>query len=53
MRAVAFKEVGGPEELAAPAPGPGEVLMRVAYADVNFGEVQHRLGDVGPPGVRG
>ncbi|MEV7895952.1 quinone oxidoreductase family protein [Streptomyces cyaneofuscatus] len=54
MRAVAFKEVGGPEvlrvvELAAPEPGPGEVLIRVAYAGVNYGEVQHRLGDFGPP----
>jgi len=54
MRAVAFKEVGGPEvlravELAAPVPGPGEVLIRVAYAGVNYGEVQHRLGDFGPP----
>ncbi|MFD3650659.1 alcohol dehydrogenase catalytic domain-containing protein [Streptomyces cyaneofuscatus] len=54
MRAVAFKEVGGPEvlravELAAPVPGPGEVLIRVAYAGVNYGEGQHRLGDFGPP----
>ncbi|MFD8469686.1 zinc-binding alcohol dehydrogenase family protein [Streptomyces cyaneofuscatus] len=54
MRAVAFKEVGGPEvlrvvELAAPEPGAGEVLIRVAYAGVNYGEVQHRLGDFGPP----
>ncbi|MFE3716876.1 quinone oxidoreductase family protein [Streptomyces cyaneofuscatus] len=54
MRAVAFKEVGGPEvlravELPAPVPVPGEVLIRVAYAGVNYGEVQHRLGDFGPP----
>ncbi|MER5961181.1 zinc-binding dehydrogenase [Streptomyces sp. NPDC002057] len=54
MRAVAFKEVGGPEvlrlvELAEPEPGPGEVLVRVAYAGVNYGEVQHRLGDFGAP----
>ncbi|MFE8015804.1 zinc-binding alcohol dehydrogenase family protein [Streptomyces antibioticus] len=54
MKAVAFKEVGGPEvlrpvELPAPEPGPGEVLIRVAYAGVNYGEVQHRLGDFGAP----
>ncbi|MCD9902241.1 alcohol dehydrogenase catalytic domain-containing protein [Streptomyces sp. MT29] len=53
MRAVAFREVGGPEvlrvvELAAPEPGAGEVLIRVASAGVNYGEVQHRLGDFGP-----
>ncbi|MFE5509419.1 zinc-binding alcohol dehydrogenase family protein [Streptomyces sp. NPDC056529] len=54
MKAVAFKEIGGPEvlrpvELPAPEPGPGEVLIRVAYAGVNYGEVQHRLGDFGAP----
>ncbi|WP_433891742.1 quinone oxidoreductase family protein [Streptomyces sp. CA-111067] len=54
MRAVGFDVIGGPEvlrpvELPVPEPGPGEVLIRVAYAGVNYGEVQHRLGDFGPP----
>jgi NADPH:quinone reductase len=54
VRAVGFDVIGGPEvlrqvELPTPAPGPGEVLIRVAYAGVNYGEVQHRLGDFGPP----
>jgi NADPH2:quinone reductase len=53
VRAVGFDVNGGPEvlrtvELPVPAPGPGEVLLRVAYAGVNYGEVQHRLGDFGP-----
>ncbi|WP_069464388.1 quinone oxidoreductase family protein, partial [Actinacidiphila rubida] len=54
MRAVGFDVIGGPEvlrqvELPVPVPGPGEVLIRVAYAGVNYGEVQHRLGDFGAP----
>ena len=54
MRAIAFKETGGPEvlrlvDLPDPEPGPGEVLIRVAYAGVNYGEIQHRLGDFGEP----
>ncbi|MEU6854577.1 zinc-binding dehydrogenase [Actinacidiphila alni] len=54
MRAVGFDVNGGPEvlrpvELPVPEPGPGQVLIRVAYAGVNYGEVQHRLGDFGPP----
>ncbi|MFI1096212.1 zinc-binding alcohol dehydrogenase family protein [Streptomyces sp. NPDC020917] len=54
MRAVGFDVIGGPEvlrqvELPVPAPGPGEVLIRVAYAGLNYGEVQHRLGDFGAP----
>ncbi|MFE0730679.1 alcohol dehydrogenase catalytic domain-containing protein [Streptomyces antibioticus] len=54
MKAAAFKEVGGPEvlrlvELPAPEPGPAEVLIRVAYAGLNCGEVHHRLGDFGAP----
>lgn len=54
MRAVGFDVNGGPEvlrtvELPVPEPGPGEVLIRVAYAGVNYGEVQHRLGDFGAP----
>ena len=41
MRAVLSKEVGGPdtlvlEEIAPPAPGPGEVLVDVAACAINF-----------------
>jgi NADPH2:quinone reductase len=54
VRAVGFDVNGGPEvlrpvEIPVPRPGRGQVLIRVAYAGVNFGEVQHRLGDFGPP----
>jgi NADPH:quinone reductase len=54
MRAIGFEENGGPEVLRVinapvPEPGPGEVLVRVAYSGVNYADVQHRLGDFGPP----
>jgi NADPH2:quinone reductase len=55
VRAVGFDVVGGPEvlrpvEVPAPVPGPGQVLIRVAYAGVNHGEVLHRTGECGRPG---
>ncbi|MFI8530895.1 zinc-binding alcohol dehydrogenase family protein [Streptomyces aquilus] len=54
MRAMAFSKTGGPEvlhlvDLPTPTPAPGEILLRVAYAGVNYGEIQHRLGDFGEP----
>jgi NADPH:quinone reductase-like Zn-dependent oxidoreductase len=54
MRFVGFTGAGGPEVLRmmsreAPEPGPGEVLVQVAYAGVNFAEVQHRRGEFGTP----
>jgi NADPH2:quinone reductase len=54
VRAVGFDVNGGPEvlksvELPAPVPGPGQLLVRVAYAGVNYGEVEHRRGDFGAP----
>lgn len=47
MRAVQLTEFGGPEvlqvaELAVPEPGPGEVLIRVARAGLNFGDTHQR-----------
>ncbi|MGW3105486.1 quinone oxidoreductase family protein [Streptomyces sp. NPDC001100] len=36
-------------DLPDPVPGPGELLIRVAYAGVHYGEIQHRLGDFGEP----
>ena len=49
MRAVAYDRVGGADvlrlvQLSDPVPGPGEVLIRVAYAGVNFAEVVARRG---------
>ncbi len=47
MRAVQLMEFGGPEvlqvaELPLPEPGPGEVLIRVARAGLNFGDTHQR-----------
>jgi NADPH:quinone reductase len=47
MRAVQLKEFGGPEvlqvaELPVPEPGPGELLIRVARAGLNFGDTHQR-----------
>lgn len=52
MRAVVVSEPGGPEVLrvvdrAAPVPGPGEVLVDVVAAGVNFMDVYSREGS--PP----
>ncbi len=49
MRAVVVEELGGPgvlsvSEVAEPEPGPGEVLVAVARAGVNFGDTHQREG---------
>ncbi|MEU8802652.1 quinone oxidoreductase [Spirillospora sp. NPDC048819] len=49
MRAIVITENGGPEVLVAgerpdPRPGPGEVLIEVAAAGVNFIDVYFRTG---------
>ncbi|HEY6738652.1 MAG TPA: NAD(P)H-quinone oxidoreductase [Actinopolymorphaceae bacterium] len=54
MRAVVIREYGGPEVLAvedvpAPEPRPGEVLIDVAAAGVNRPDIQQRLGYYPPP----
>ena len=54
MRALAFRTNGGPEafeEIDRPVPeaGSGQVVIKVAYAGVNFAEVQHRRGEFGAP----
>ncbi len=54
MRAFGFKSNGAPEvfeeiNAARPDPGTGQVLIEVAYAGVNFAEVQHRRGEFGEP----
>jgi NADPH:quinone reductase len=61
MKAVVVREVGGPEALrladvAAPAPGPGQALVRVAAAGVNYADVLLRAGQydaTAPPFVPG
>lgn len=52
MRAVVAEELGGPEvlrlsEVAAPAPGPGQLLVSVTAAGVNFADIYRRIGQ--PP----
>ena len=54
MVAIGFDAPGGPEvlrpqALPVPRPGPGEVLVKVAYAGVNRPDVAQRLGSYPPP----
>ncbi len=49
MRAVRFHEYGGPEvlrleDVPVPEPGPGEVLVQVTAAGVNYADTRRRLG---------
>lgn len=51
MRAIRIHNYGGPEvmrleELPLPVPGPGQVLVRVHAASVNFLDVQRRRGEL-------
>lgn len=54
MTAIGFESPGGPEVLApvslpVPRPGPGDVLVRVAFAGVNRPDVVQRQGSYPPP----
>jgi NADPH2:quinone reductase len=54
MTAIAIRAPGGPDALApeerpVPAPGPGEVLIKVAAAGVNRPDVMQRKGLYPPP----
>lgn len=54
MRAIGIAGPGGPEVLQqeqrpVPQPGPGQVLVQVAYAGVNRPDVLQRLGRYPPP----
>ncbi|MBD8044748.1 NAD(P)H-quinone oxidoreductase [Arthrobacter sp. Sa2BUA2] len=57
MKAIVITEPGGPEvlelrEVAAPVPGPGEVLIDVAAAGLNRADVLQRKGNYPmPPGA--
>jgi NADPH2:quinone reductase len=49
MKAIVITRFGGPEVLACqtienPTPGPGQVLIRVRFASVNFADVKARQG---------
>ncbi len=51
MRAIQIHAYGGPdvmqlEELPMPVPGPGQVLVRVQAASVNFLDIQKRRGEL-------
>ena len=54
MRAIVVTRSGGPEglelqEVAAPEPGYGELLVDVSFAGVNFRDIYERRGGYGPP----
>ena len=53
MHAIMFRRQGGPEVLESvdvprPAPGPGEALVRVTAAALNYSDVMRRRGDSYP-----
>lgn len=50
MRAIGLKAFGGPQALmlidvAVPEPGPGDVLVEVAFAGINFVDIYMRRGE--------
>ena len=54
MKVVRVHTIGGPEvlqvdEVEVPTPGPGEALVKVAAAGVNYLDVQYRTGRVKAP----
>ena len=56
MKAILVHECGGPEtlvldEIETPKPGPGEALVRIETAGVNFIDIQFRTGGYPPPGL--
>ena len=61
MKAVVFERTGGPEvlhigEVETPVPGAGQVLIKTAYAGLNFADIGRRTGLYGPtplPGMFG
>jgi NADPH2:quinone reductase len=52
MKAIVFRQHGGPEvleltDLPVPRPGPGQVLLRIHVAGVNYADTMHRAGTYG------
>jgi NADPH2:quinone reductase len=57
MRALQIDAYGGPEvmilrELPVPAPGPDDVLVRIAWSGINFMDVYTRLGRYAGAGAK-
>lgn len=53
MKAIQFDRLGGPEvlelvEVPDPVPGPGQLLVKVASAAVNFSDIMRRKGEPYP-----
>lgn len=53
MRAIVMHRTGGPEvleleDIPAPVPGPGEVLVELAARGVNFADTERRTAKYGP-----
>jgi NADPH2:quinone reductase len=49
MKAIVVHQCGGPEQLhfqetAAPVAGPGQALVRITHAGVNFIDIYFRMG---------
>lgn len=49
MKAVIFNQIGGPEvlhigEMPTPEPGPGQVLVKAAFAGIQFADIGRRTG---------
>ena len=56
MKAVVFDRTGGPEvlhigEVETPVPGPRQVLIKTAYAGINFADIGRRTGLYGAPSL--
>jgi NADPH:quinone reductase-like Zn-dependent oxidoreductase len=54
LRAVGLRANGGTDvlellEVPEPVPGRGQIAVQVAFAGVNFAEIQHRRGEFGGP----
>ena len=54
MKAVVVEELGNTDvlrlkDLPSPEPGPGQIVVDVAAAGVNFIDVYHRTGHYPPP----
>lgn len=56
MKAIVFDRTGGPEvlhigEVETPVPGPRQVLIKTAYAGINFADIGRRTGLYAAPAL--